>query len=121
MAGRLVTIYDRLQLSSSGDGSYLGQSVLPSDVRWKCTAICGYTSPWQPGPALGNDFALVQLHVNQVPVWEVRTSSPTFVDSLTVLPWGDGLRFTAGERVGWNITLIGLQSVWSSTFIGVRI
>lgn len=120
MAGRLVTFYDRIQLSSSDDNTYIAQYVMPSDVRWRCTTICGYESTWQPYPSNGNEFAVVQLHVNQTAVFEARLVSANRADSLLVLPWGDGLRFSAGEQAGWFASFLGGQGVWSATFIGAR-
>lgn len=120
MSGRLVTVYNRVQTSGSDDGTYIGQNVMPSDVRWRCAVVCGYSSPWQPSPGLGSQFAMIQLHVNEASVWETPVISPISGEFLTVLPWGDGLRFSAREKVGWNLFFLGAQSVWSSTFIGAR-
>ena len=123
--GRVAFLQDSRQTASSGQPYYIGGPyAMPSDVLWKCTTIAGYRSPLQPvSQNVNPDLYEAALVVDGADVCAFRWFSQNGVAareaSVMVLPWFDGLRFNAGQTVGWNLTR-GVQGYVSCSFIGER-
>lgn len=86
-------------------------------VRWKSTILTFRSSflyvPTSTTIAGANCF----LQVNGVAVAEFRIFDAYNDIVVLVIPWGDGIRFTNGEKVTWSLDIVSSFFV-SVTFIG---
>jgi hypothetical protein len=108
VAGRPVTLRSRFAVSTSSDDTSLGQHVPSADVLWKCATIAVWASTFANESTAANlDGGTVLIRVNGAAVFEARlhgkVSQARNAFSL-VVPWGDGLRFTAGEVLDWYVS-----------------
>lgn len=118
--GRLVVKHGSLM--SVGDANYVAEFVMPADVRWTATMVChNGGGSLQPDPA-GNLAAELELHVNRVAVFEVHLSPGVTDYDALIIPWGDGLIFANGERVGWYmLDTTSTADFTACSFLGERI
>jgi hypothetical protein len=123
--GRLAVLQGSRQATAGGTPYYVGGPFsMAGDVTWKCTTISGYRSPLQPVTTNINPSSFeASLVVDGADVFALRWYSQNGLAAreanVFVLPWFDGLRFNAGQTVGWNLTA-DLQGYVSCSFIGER-
>lgn len=122
--GRLINVYNRFLTSPSSDDVVLGDHAPSANVVWKCAHVALWRTPWTGEPTAGSlDGGTVQIRINSSAVFEARmhglVSQAKHAFSL-VVPWGDGLRFTANETIGWYIAEWNLQGVIHAGFIGTH-
>jgi hypothetical protein len=123
MPGRAAILHSHLLTTASSDDTSMGQHTPSADVLWKCATISLYASTFQAETTQANpDGGVVQVRVNASAIFaawlsgQVAQSRHAF--SL-VVPWGDGLRFTAGEAIDWYLaTPWGLSGFVNAGFLG---
>jgi hypothetical protein len=123
--GRLVTLCDSFQSTTSSDDNFIAKYALTSDVTWKSAWFSAWRSPFQPEAVAGSlAGGTVNILVNETAVFEMRIHGQIGQARhayCVVIPWGTGLTFQNGQTMGWYLGTWNMQGIVAGGFIGEKI